>query len=953
MTDSTLARATPTVVEIDLRTRYAEVMDVERFSDIQRVFIRDLGVAESDPGRVLLIDDSRSLVEHAPGLERIITARSVNQVVCLVVGPPNAEYAQPAHVDGHGYPTDRGGADRGGDPDPYAADTYDHDRRYVADHGQSGYGESGYGECDTGEPGYDDVTVGHPDMDDRSWVGGGYGERPGRGEAGGGPPRSDRSSESVRAAANRSGGDRGRYGSRPGRGGGGAGAASSTGGSSVGAFPADGSGPRGGTRLDPARIGLVKPFVLRAPVATLWVSDARGVGWGMGQTQPQSLPSFLDDADDGPVLSALRDALCQHEVFDAVAEKVGSMADATAAPGLRAVVGRVDDGVLADAQLRALDRLLAPHLDADGASEPPSDLVTGPLPLFLGMNDRRADTVLRPDGLISSSLQACGSRIADAAAAVAGMRGWRVLFTGRQPGMAVRSAMRQAAAQLAELRENLRAEFIEIDGSRGLDQARRNHLAELGVVTSEPAGTTARSVVNSLRLLTDNALDAGHSVVEVSQWLSEIARRLYPRGSREYVDDLDRICPDDILDNLDNPDRLRLSLAAPWVLGPVALFCFLAALWSPLVGVVGAVVSLVPALAIVMIVVLGGWLLLNARQVSPDEAGALDFLALLAVALVAAGGGWYLQWSGRLGIIPASIRPALAAVGLAGLLLWPLRVWVSAVRRWQPWSGGAVPVVDDLRALVCRVALYEWVLADSRRDAHDATNALTGALLDMQTKLTDHAMLLRGHPIGEQPDAVPGIDVEVAALLRDQRGEIARVVQEDLVDLIQTALQRCWKDLERGAPDALPNYVSAEAEHLLDVYAEHLARRGVHEAPPFGRPGERRAVLVDAVWTESRRVAGVLRATRLDVGIQQLCGPEELSYLDVAPDRADLIRFAPRVVRAVLGRGAARAARHAGGSDIPFPGSDLVWTTGGQVAGVLRLVRLRSGVVETPAEGRL
>ncbi|WP_239381575.1 hypothetical protein, partial [Frankia sp. CIT1] len=85
MTDSTLARATPTVVEIDLRTRYAEVMDVERFSDIQRVFIRDLGVAESDPGRVLLIDDSRSLVEHAPGLERIITARSVNQVVCLVV----------------------------------------------------------------------------------------------------------------------------------------------------------------------------------------------------------------------------------------------------------------------------------------------------------------------------------------------------------------------------------------------------------------------------------------------------------------------------------------------------------------------------------------------------------------------------------------------------------------------------------------------------------------------------------------------------------------------------------------------------------------------------------------------------------------------------------------------------------------------------------------------------
>jgi hypothetical protein len=160
-------------------------------------------------------------------------------------------------------------------------------------------------------------------------------------------------------------------------------------------------------------------------------------------------------------------------------------------------------------------------------------------------------------------------------------------------------------------------------------------------------------------------------------------------------------------------------------------------------------------------------------------------------------------------------------------------------------------------------------------------------------------------------------------------------------------LRRCWKDLDRGAPDALANYVSTEADHFLDVYAEHLARRGVHEAPPFGRPGERRAVLVDAVWTESQRVAGVLRATISDAGIQQLCGPEELSYLDVAPERADLIRFAPRVVKTVLGRGATHPARQPGVPEMPPPGTDLVWTAGGQVAGVLRLVRLRSGVVET------
>ncbi|WP_322781106.1 hypothetical protein [Frankia sp. Cas4] len=935
MTESTLSRAAPTVVEIDLRTRYTEIMTVERFSDIQRAFVRDLGIAESDPGRVLLIDDSRLLVEHAPGLERIITARSVNQVVCLVVGPPNAERGgsagggDPAAQDGRGY------ADHGDDPDPDPDPGYgDFDDEF----GGRGFGGGG------ASSGRRD-TAAHAGRYERQAA------RPGRGEPAAGRAWSDGSSgkaptaDTASAPSAPTGTDRGRYGSRPGRGS--AGAATAP----AGASQAGGSGPRAGSRSDPARLALVKPFVLRAPVATLWVSDARGVGWGMGQTQPQSLPALLDDADDAPAFAALRDALCQHEVFDAVAERVGSMADATAAPGLRAVVGRVEDGVLSDAQLRALDRLLAPHPEPGEESEPPPALLTGPLPLLLGMVDRRADAVLRPDGLISSLLRECAGRIADADAAVKGMRGWRVLFSGHQPGMVVGSAMRQAAAGLAELRHNLRIEFFEIDGSRGLDQARRNRLDELGVVTRGSTDLLPGAVVNSLRVLTDNALETGHSIVEASQWLSGIAHRLYPRGSREHIDELNQICPDSVLDNLDNPGLLRLSLAAPRVLLAVALFCFLAALWSPLDGVAGAVVSVVPALTIVVVAVLGAWLLMNARQVSPDEAGALDLVPLVLVALAAAGGGWYLQWSATLSL-SASVRTALAAFGLLGLLLWPLWAWVSAVKRWQPQLGTAAVVVEELRTLVCRVALYEWVLADSRREAHDITNALTGALLDMQTKLTDHAMLLRDHPIGDQPGGVPGIDVEVATLLRDQRGEIARVVQEDLIDLIQTVLRRCWKDLERGAPDALANYVSTDFGQLLEVYAEHLSRRGVHEAPPFARSGERRAVLVDAVWTESHRVAEVLRATKLDAGIQQLCGPEELSYLDVSPDRADLIRFAPRAAKAVFGRGLTRPGP-VGGPEIPHPGADLVWTAGGQVAGVLRLVRLRSGVVETPVEGRL
>jgi hypothetical protein len=139
---------------------------------------------------------------------------------------------------------------------------------------------------------------------------------------------------------------------------------------------------------------------------------------------------------------------------------------------------------------------------------------------------------------------------------------------------------------------------------------------------------------------------------------------------------------------------------------------------------------------------------------------------------------------------------------------------------------------------------------------------------------------------------------------------------------------------------------------MLDVYGVHLTLRGIHETPAFGRPSRRREDLVDAVWKESSRVADVLAAGVTDPGILQLSAVGDLAFLDVDPDAATLTRFAPRAARGALGRARPGDTPGAPSPALPALPAELVWTDGGQVAGVLRLAGLRAGATHTSREDR-
>jgi hypothetical protein len=831
----------PTVVEIDLRFDYEALLDVEKISIIQEQFVSGLGAdMRSDTTRVLIIDHACDLEKHSNGYQKIINARTVGPVVCLLLGPP----AAPA-----------------------------------------------------------ESTIG-PDS-----------------------PRLP--------------------GAEPGR-----------------------RGGLGGTGADGREPTLVKPFALRAPVATLWVSEPYGVGWGMNQTVP-SFVGAAHHANDGgydtPVLRALLDALRIPDVFDKVIDVVGGMPEATASPGILAVLGRVDDDVLADAQVLAVDQLLRDRPNA--SDEAPADLVTGSLALILRDAGKiRADSdVLLPGGYLDSTLTQCRDYLADAEAKAKAMRSPRAVFgemgallhalrgytvhqSPQTRGMVVRNNVMVVGSHVDTLRDQLAGEFEAIDGRRGLDVQKLNRINDLGLRSEPLPHTDAPAVVEALEHLVCGGLDRRHSIVEISRWLLGISRLLIPRGSAARIPELERVCADNVVHAMREPPVMSLNLASLPTLLAVFFCCALAGIWQP----AGAPVAIAIATAAVLTSIAGAIFLATARRSLPDE-GRLRNIAI--------GDFWILTVAAALGGVAGVLAPVqlypfdvptplgIAAVTVAalGLIFWWRATWLHAIARWDApsWVQNAIACVDDLRVLVNDVALYEWILSDSRRAAVDIAGALSGALFDMKIQFVAHADKVRTEGTGRQLRATPGVDAEIPSLLRQNSAEIAGIVSDDMVALVRLLLERCWADLGRDALDAPAQWVSEQTEMHLGRYKHHLERRGVHGLSPFKADNERRRVLAHTVWQDTRRVSTVLRSSIQHPGIIQLCAPEHLLFLDVDPNRAGSVRFAPKGAQTQHGQGLRGVGRNGDHQSVM---GDMIWTEWGQVAGIIRLVRMRAGTVETILE---
>jgi hypothetical protein len=290
--------------------------------------------------------------------------------------------------------------------------------------------------------------------------------------------------------------------------------------------------------------------------------------------------------------------------------------------------------------------------------------------------------------------------------------------------------------------------------------------------------------------------------------------------------------------------------------------------------------------------------------------------------------------------VPLPVLLVLLAAGAGAVAAAPRWLWSRLVRRWVHRTGvpAAARAADGLRAVLARVAAQEWLLARARRDASNTARALAAALAVSAVVLRDHAELTdpnRGPDswfaasgAGGGPSGPVGVEWAYAAHSDSGTAKLVEVIRADLVDALTAALDPCWDQLSRGGlEDDIAAGVRRRLSGLLAEYRRHLGQFGPHLAPPFAleQGGRERADL--DFWGSSAAVAELLRSTAADSRLVQLCAPEQLGDLDVEPGNARLVRFAP-----LLGT--------------PSHSPDAIWTDGGQLAGVLRLVPLRRGVVD-------
>ncbi|MBL7625109.1 hypothetical protein, partial [Frankia sp. AgB1.8] len=685
----------------------------------------------------------------------------------------------------------------------------------------------------------------------------------------------------------------------------------------------------------------------------------------------------LDPDDESLVerglLSALLDALRQPEVFDQVARRVAGMGEATAAPGLRVVTGRIADALYVEALRTAAGLLTSAERDesrgrpqarpsivdsnglASAAGDPtveasqaaalvtspygPADLLREPLPMLLGIPAARPADVGVPaaDGSIGVALREVRAAIDEAASTVSGMLAPRTLLRSRRLGRVVGDRAHEAAVTLAELRGSLTEEFEAVDGSHGLDVEEKRRLAELGISPAPPTGLDSPKVSAALRTMVETGLRRGFPLGQIAGWVEAVAEGLLPRGSAARVEDLRAACSDDALDRLDVSADVHLPLYGLSAVAPGLLGAAFVGQWRPLPGLLGAVVEIGVALAAVVAVTIGGIVLGLARRVDRDGSGMPDLLVLIFAALLGAAGGW--EAAHTFDWLSGGYSLAALVIGVVIVLLWPFVAWRRAIRRWVPDFDEAYAMLAVVGELVQEVAFTEWILADRRLAAYGIADTTVTVLREIATTLYDAAQALVAEESPEAPP-VPGIEGEVAERLRDAAGEVVGVIHTDLVELAVSVLDPCWKELGRDFLDAPTRSAGRRTERTFDSYYFHLRRLGVHQTPAFGRDTADRAALLESVWLESRQFVDVMSAGVDDGNILQLNTIRDLRFVDADPERGELIRFAPRAARPALQRLGSRTGPRKGPAD-------LAWTDGGQVAGVLRLVRMTSGTVRS------
>ena len=169
--------------------------------------------------------------------------------------------------------------------------------------------------------------------------------------------------------------------------------------------------------------------------------------------------------------------------------------------------------------------------------------------------------------------------------------------------------------------------------------------------------------------------------------------------------------------------------------------------------------------------------------------------------------------------------------------------------------------------------------------------------------------------------------------------ELVATLATDLADAAREAMKPYWRAVERGQAGTLAVRRTEERVHeLLSAVRNHLRRTGVLAPPPFAARRARGSA-ANLLGTDSYRPAELVCAEADRQAVVQLSSPEQGTLLSRDPGAAVWIRFAPRAVRDEV----ERAWRSSG---VVEP-EDVLWTSSGRYAGLVRLTPLRMGVVDT------
>ena len=197
----------------------------------------------------------------------------------------------------------------------------------------------------------------------------------------------------------------------------------------------------------------------------------------------------------------------------------------------------------------------------------------------------------------------------------------------------------------------------------------------------------------------------------------------------------------------------------------------------------------------------------------------------------------------------------------------------------------------------------------------------------------------------EPADLVDPVEPVEPPWLERETGDGGRPLVETLVgDLADGMLQivaSCWAALERDPSAAVRIRTGGRVTELLDKERACLVRDGAAAPPPYLRTPGHRPGTAELLGLSTDGVDRLLDPGDETPPPRPLCAPGRRRMLSRDPGRARSVRFAPEAAR----RGATVEA--GGESRWNTTGEDVVWTSAGRFAGVLRLVPLRGGTVHT------